>query len=70
MINGFYPFIQCRYLLYSGEDTQNLILLQLALGGHSTVQEDAFFICLHCPKRNFILREFSELKDSLLWAWR
>lgn len=47
MINGLYPFIQCGCLLYRGEDTQNLILLVLVLGAHSTAQEDAYlFSCI------------------------
>jgi len=42
-MNDLRFFTQCRCLLYSREDTQNLTLLELVLGAHSTAQEDVYF---------------------------
>lgn len=54
MIIDLYPFIHCRCLLHSGEDTQNLILLELVLGAYSTLQDDVCLFAYSAQRENLL----------------
>lgn len=66
MINGLYPFTQCRCLLCSGADTQNPLLLELVLGVTQHFKKMYIYLPV-LPKEKLYLKE--NVFFFLFWKW-